>query len=115
MSVILAFPWWALAQENTDEREKETGELMMVSLSQGKLFDSRSRAATRTEQHYPNSVSARRSNENLMDSVAKLSRRCSVKEGTWKMQSPFSLPMPECRDQGENLEQNRTEIRAMHN
>lgn len=87
---------------------------MMVCSPQGKLFDSRSKAATRTEQQYPNSESAGRSYEKLMGSVVTISKRCSAKEGTWKRQSPSSFLMPECRDQGVNLGESCTEIRTVH-
>lgn len=114
MSVTLVFPMVGPCSRNTDEREKEIGELMMVCSPQGKLFGSRPRATTRAEQQNPNSASAGRSNEKLMYNVVMISKRCSVKEGTWKMQSPSSLLMPECRDQGVNLGQNCTEIRTAH-
>lgn len=71
---------------------------MTVCSLQGKLFDSRSKAATRTEQQYPKSVSAGRPNEKLKSSALMISKRFSVKEGACKMQNPSALLMPQCRD-----------------
>lgn len=45
---------------------------------QGRLFDSRSRAAIRTEQQYLNCIFAGRSNEKLTGRDVTIPKRCSV-------------------------------------